>query len=197
MDVSQAILRAQPIHALLVSRHLGVDGHQKLKAGGCVLHALAEGASWPSRWGDFTPDACVFHLDDLEAFGGVSALQRIVAVMPLVLLARDITPAHQDMGQRIGAMALLPADVDGKALSASLRLWVARDKELKALREAESKLRDALSDTRSVCHAVGVLAERHQLPVKEAFQMLRGHARGARKRMTELAREILPQGALH
>jgi two-component system, response regulator PdtaR len=196
MDVSQATLLAQPIHALLVSRHMGVDDHQKLKAGGCVLQALAGGEPCPSRWGDSVPDVCVLHLDDLEAFGGVPALQRVVAVMPLVLLARDITPAHQHLGLCVGAMALLPANVDGKALSTSLRLWVARDKELKALREAESKLRDALSETRSVCHAVGVLAERHQLPLNEAFQMLRGHARGARKRMTDLARDILPQGAL-
>ncbi len=161
----------------------------------CTLHMAApsELGSWALMAAPL--DICLLDLDALEASGGLHTVQNARLDVPLVLLTREVKRQQQDFCQHIGAMALLSEDVDPEGLCASLRLWVARDQEMKALRNSETRLQNALTTSRCVSHAVGMLAERHQLPVNEAFQLLRSHARLARKRIVDLAKEIIPQNA--
>jgi len=146
---------------------------------------------------DQRPDISLVDLDEMEDIGGTSPLGSIDAMrIPVVFVTRQVTPQRQDMCLRIGAMALLPEDANPAALAASLRLWVDRDREMKALRASELRLQDALLDARCVSHAVGMMAERHNVPVATAFQLLRSQARAARKRIEEFAKEVTPTAAI-
>ncbi len=170
---------------------------QSLAGAGYQLHAAwvaeAHGEGSPTR----RPDICLVDMDEIDTLGNMDQLKPIAALrIPLVFVAREINPQRQDLCQRLGAMALLPDDVDAAALAASLRLWVERDREMRALRASELRLQDALLTTRSVSQAVGVLAERHKVPVTNAFQLLRAHARDGRKRIEDMAKELVPQKAM-
>ena len=63
--------------------------------------------------------------------------------------------------------------------------------ELVLLRERTAQLQHALSSRVVVDTAVGVLLERHRLPRQEAFELLRRASRTHRRRIHELAREVV------
>lgn len=186
--------RAAPI-TVLYAGNRAQHFSQTLERAGCALH-LTEAAELASMtWPIPQSDACLLDIDHLDIGDCLPALQRIASTMPVVLLTGAAGSLQQDLCQRIGATALLPNNVDAQALTASLQLWVERDHEMKVLRDSASRLQNALVSARCVSHAVGVLAERHQLPIDKAFQLLRSHARDARKRVVDLAREVVPQSS--
>jgi AmiR/NasT family two-component response regulator len=63
--------------------------------------------------------------------------------------------------------------------------------ELVLLRERTAQLQHALSSRVVVDTAVGVLLERHALDRQEAFELLRRASRTHRRRIHELAREVI------
>lgn len=67
--------------------------------------------------------------------------------------------------------------------------------ELALLRERAAQLQHALSSRVVVDTAVGVLLERHGLERQEAFELLRRASRSHRRRIHDLAREVVASRA--
>jgi AmiR/NasT family two-component response regulator len=63
--------------------------------------------------------------------------------------------------------------------------------ELAAAREHAAQLERAFTSRVQIDTAVGVLIERHDLSRTEAFELLRGAARSARRRIHDLAGEVV------
>ena len=59
------------------------------------------------------------------------------------------------------------------------------------LRDSEFHLNRALSQARATSVAIGVLMERHRLDEDAAFQMLRAKARASRRKLADLAEELV------
>jgi AmiR/NasT family two-component response regulator len=170
-----------------------------LQEAGCRLRManVPELTSLSMNEGDI--DICLLDLDDMDDTGigsHVHQLKSMASNVPIVLITKEVNPQRQQLCQRIGGMALLSHNVDVQALTTSLMLWVERDREMKALRSSELRLQEALAKARCVSHAVGVLAERHGISVNDAFQLLRTQARGARRRIEDVAQEVMPHKAL-
>jgi len=66
-----------------------------------------------------------------------------------------------------------------------------REAELAVLRRTVTQLEHALAARVSIERAIGVLAERHGTPPREAFDELRGRARSQGRPAAELAAEVL------
>lgn len=66
-----------------------------------------------------------------------------------------------------------------------------RDAELVALRRTVEQLEHALATRVSTERAIGVLAERHQVTPRSAFEELRRQARSSGRPVHDLAREVL------
>jgi hypothetical protein len=58
-----------------------------------------------------------------------------------------------------------------------------------------AQLEHALASRVRVEQAIGVLAERHRLPPREAFDLLRGAARSRGSRVTEIAHDVVASAA--
>jgi AmiR/NasT family two-component response regulator len=184
-----------PLKVLYVTSRLVRIRQSLEEAGYRLITAAASGVVAVTARGE-CPDIALVDLDEMEDSGVLSTLEPSVALrIPLVFVTRCLTSHRQDLSRRLGAMALLPDGVDPVALAATLRLWVDRDREMKVLRASELRLLDALSTSRSVSHAVGVMAERHSLPLTNAFELLRSQARNARKRIDEFAKEVRPRAS--
>ena len=63
--------------------------------------------------------------------------------------------------------------------------------EFKRLKETEARYMQAIETGRVVDVVVGILMERHNLEREKAFEMLRSKARSERKKLRDLAQEIL------
>jgi AmiR/NasT family two-component response regulator len=187
--------RTIPIRVLFAAPQLR-EVRKSLEAAGCQLQTLSISEITSTANLDQDSDILLVDLDDighLDVFAHLHSLN--ASHIPMVLITKEVDQKRQALCQKIGAMALLPDDVDSATLAASLRLWVERGREIKALRTSESHLQNALISARCISHATGVLAERHKISVNEAFLLLRSQAREARKRIEEIASEITAKRA--
>jgi response regulator NasT len=82
---------------------------------------------------------------------------------------------------------IISSDEIIRAVDASLS-WA---DEFKRLKETESRYTQAIETGRVVDVVVGILMERHQLEREKAFEMLRSKARSERRKIRDLAQEIL------
>ena len=94
--------------------------------------------------------------------------------------------ARQRDGQRStpGRHAVRPSGSDGAEADEASRLAV-----------TVAQLEHALASRVRVEQAIGVLAERHRLRPREAFDLLRGAARSRGQRITEMAQDVVASTA--
>ncbi|MEV6105987.1 GAF and ANTAR domain-containing protein [Streptomyces sp. NPDC051940] len=81
------------------------------------------------------------------------------------------------------------------SLAEAAAISLARGRELAATRTLATQLQQALSSRVVIEQAKGVLAARLSITVDESFQLLRGHARSARRPLADVAHEVVA-GAL-
>ncbi|HRH80053.1 MAG TPA: response regulator [Thiobacillaceae bacterium] len=112
----------------------------------------------------------------------------------LFLTAYDNQEFIQE-AQQAGALGYLVKPLDVPRLIPSIETALARARDLRQLRENEEKLLGALENSREISTAVGVLMQRDGVSAEQAFETLRGLARNQRKKITEIAREVLWQGS--
>lgn len=112
----------------------------------------------------------------------------------LFLTAYD-DPDFVHEAQQAGALGYLLKPLDVPRIIPTLETTLARARDLVQLRENEEKLVTALQNSREISTAVGVLMQRDGVSAEQAFEALRGLARNQRKKITEVAREVLGQGS--
>ncbi|MBI4989094.1 MAG: response regulator [Rhodocyclales bacterium] len=95
-----------------------------------------------------------------------------------------------------GALGYLVKPVDIPQLVPALEAALARATELGKLRTTEQQLQTALTENREVSMAVGLLMERRRLNRQQAFEALRTTARTQRRKIGEVAEEILSAAEL-
>lgn len=95
-----------------------------------------------------------------------------------------------------GALGYLVKPVDIPQLVPAIEAGLARAADLKKLRNTEQQLQTALNENREVSMAVGLLMERRRLNRQQAFETLRTTARTQRRKIGEVAEEILAAAEL-
>jgi two-component system, response regulator PdtaR len=96
--------------------------------------------------------------------------------------------------QQAGALGYLVKPLDVPRIIPTLETALARARDLHTLREGEEKLVGALQNSREISTAVGLLMERHAQSAEQAFEMLRGQARQQRKKVLDVALDLLARG---
>jgi response regulator NasT len=90
-----------------------------------------------------------------------------------------------------GALGYLVKPLDIQQIVPSIEAALARGGDIKKLRESEAQLNTALTGSREISMAVGLLMMRDRLNRKQAFGLLRANARSQRRPIAELAKELL------
>lgn len=91
----------------------------------------------------------------------------------------------------LGAMGYLVKPIDISQIVPAIEAGLARSKELTRLRETENQLSTALASGRETSMAVGILMVRERLDRNAAFELLRDYARSQRRKIGEVADELL------
>ncbi len=123
---------------------------------------------------------------------GIDVSARLKAKgMPFVVLtAYGDTELVESMVDN-GALGYLIKPVDIEQIIPAIEAALQRSTEIKHLRESEQNLQCALEGDRNTSKAVGILMERYRLTGEDAFQMLRMHARSQRRKLAEVAGELV------
>lgn len=90
-----------------------------------------------------------------------------------------------------GALGYLIKPLDVPQIVPSIEAALMRAREIRQLRETEAQLNAALSVEQRTRMAVGLLMEREHLDRKAAFDLLRSQARSQRRKLAEVADELL------
>lgn len=91
----------------------------------------------------------------------------------------------------LGALGYLIKPIDASQIVPAVESALARARDIRRLEESEAQLTLALSKSRETSIVVGILVERYRVDRQEAFEMLREHARGQRRKVADVADELL------
>jgi response regulator NasT len=111
--------------------------------------------------------------------------------IPFIFLSAYNDDETVKMAIEEGTLGYLVKPVDVSQLLPAIHAAKGRAEEIKKLKEAESQLSVALSGSREISTAVGLLMERYRLTEREAFERLRARARAQRCKLHHLARDIV------
>lgn len=90
-----------------------------------------------------------------------------------------------------GALCYLVKPVDINQLLPAVETALGRADDILQLKLNEQHLSTALNSDRTISQAVGILMERYNLSGRIAFERLRTHARSQRRKLAEVARELV------
>ena len=90
-----------------------------------------------------------------------------------------------------GAVGFVVKPVDAARLMPAFEAGLARADEIRQLRRTEVNLNAALAAGRETSLAVGLLMGRFQADRNTAFEVLRDHARSSRRKINEVADQLL------
>jgi response regulator NasT len=90
-----------------------------------------------------------------------------------------------------GAVGFVVKPVDAGRLLPAFEAALARADEIRQLRRTEANLNAALAAGRETSLAVGLLMARYQTDRNTAFEVLRDHARSGRRKINEVAEQIV------
>jgi AmiR/NasT family two-component response regulator len=90
-----------------------------------------------------------------------------------------------------GALGYLVKPLDIQQIAPSIEAALTRAGEIRALRQSEVQLNKALTGSREISMAVGLLMMRDRINREQAFELLRANARSRRRPIAEIAEQLL------
>lgn len=111
--------------------------------------------------------------------------------IPFLILSAYADSGLVQQAVEFGALGYLIKPLDVPQIIPSIHAAVVRGREIRRLVDSHSQLSTALNVEQRTRMAVGLLMERKQLDRKAAFDLLRSHARSQRRKLAEVADELL------
>lgn len=113
------------------------------------------------------------------------------STVPFVFLSGSKDDVTVKEAVDYGAIGFLVKPIDAESLIPSIAAALARAEDLRRLRRSEANLTSALAAGRENSIAVGLLMARYHTDRDTAFAVLRDYARSRRRKLNEVANELL------
>lgn len=111
--------------------------------------------------------------------------------IPFIMLSAYSEQHMIGQASQLGALGYLVKPLDTSQLLPAIEAALARANELQGLRETRTQLQAALDAERDISVAVGITMAQRRLARQDAFELLRKLARTQRRKLAELAAEII------
>lgn len=170
---------------------LATLGHGLRDAGYRVSEA-AEGAAALALVSREKPDLALLDVR-MPDISGVKLAERLAAehAVPFMFLSAYGDPDIIQRATELGALGYLVKPLDVPQIIPSIEAALARSAQIRSLTDTGEQLSQALESGRETSIAIGILMERRGLDRDQAFEALRSHARSQRRRIHEIAAEIV------
>ena len=142
---------------------------------------------------DATPPDLVLMDICLPGMSGIEAarlIQEKINVPVIFLSAYDSAEVVQ-VAVALGTLNYLVKPITIKQLVPAIETALARGRDISKLRSSEEHLSTALTQSRDISIAIGMLMERHAITAEDAFEMLRAHSRSSRLKTTDVAKAVI------
>ncbi|MEQ1635389.1 MAG: response regulator [Methylococcales bacterium] len=111
--------------------------------------------------------------------------------IPFMLLTASKSHDIVQQAVKCGALGYLVKPVDTPRLVPTIEAALAQVAELRGLKVIEQQLQRALDSEREISIAIGITMVQYHLGRKAAFELLRKTARSQRRKLVELALEVI------
>lgn len=129
------------------------------------------------------------HADDDHALELIEEIDAFTGGPVIVLLGEDDKQFIAEAAER-GVDAFV-RPTSGEAVQSAIEVALRRHDETERLTRKVAQLQTALERRSVIERAKGILMERHSLPERAAFELLRGHARATNQSVVALAAEVI------
>lgn len=138
------------------------------------------------------PDLAIFDVR-MPGMDGIEAAQEVAEKYgtPFMIFSAYSDQNLVDEAIERGALSYLIKPLDVVQITPAIETALQRAKDLKSLKETEFHLNRALNSGRDTSAAVGILMERFRVTGDDAFELLRSYARTKRRKVADVATEIL------
>jgi two-component system, response regulator PdtaR len=138
------------------------------------------------------PDLAILDISMPGASGiDVARHMRSRSAVPIVFLSSHRTDEFYRQASESGALAYFVKPAAPAQLILTIQAALANSDEIRRLRENEERLVSAIATGREINTAIGILMERSRVTRIEAFEMLRKQARAQRRKLHQVAAEVL------
>jgi CheY-like chemotaxis protein len=174
-----------------VLRQLGYDTIEAASAPEALQRvAEREAATGPAQGCDIALALLDIHMPGMSGLDLALRLRDHTSVPFMFLSAIDDAESARQAASH-GAVGYLLKPVDAARLMPALESALARADEIRQLRRTEINLNAALAAGRETSLAVGLLMARFQTDRNTAFEVLRDHARSSRRKINEVAEDLV------
>jgi AmiR/NasT family two-component response regulator len=136
----------------------------------------------------------VVHNDDEHALALISEAVEF-ASGPVIAQLPDADVAFLARAADAGISAYAES-MDPESVQGAIEVAVRRYRDAQRLNEKVEQLESALQRRGTIERAKGILMERHSINERDAFELLRDHARSSGRRVMEVAQSVLEGHAL-
>ncbi|MCW8920462.1 MAG: response regulator [Sedimenticola sp.] len=137
------------------------------------------------------PDLAILDIRMPEISGIDLSMQLYELGIPVIHLSAYDDPETLNSALVQGALGYLVKPIDVAKAIPTIETAIKRADDLRQLHAAEGRLNQALDTANVVNFAVGIISERHRIDRHQAFDLIRDQARSERRKVKEIAREIL------
>jgi len=138
------------------------------------------------------PDLAILDVS-MPGRSGLELAERLYSFddIPFMLLTAYSDQQIVEQAAACGALGYLVKPVDTRQLVPAIEAALARASELKGLRVTGQQLQNALNSEREISIAIGITMVQYRLGRKAAFELLRKTARSQRRKLAELAIDVI------
>lgn len=138
------------------------------------------------------PDLAILDVR-MQGRGGLYLAQRLHALdhIPFMMLSAYSDANTVEQATRHGALGYAVKPLDIPQLVPAIEAALARANDLQGLRETRQQLQLALDAERNISVATGIVMMEHRLKRGDAFILLRDTARKQRRKLAEVADEVV------
>ena len=145
------------------------------------------------------PDLAVLDMH-MPGRDGLELAQRLrdLEHLPFLVLSAYSDPATVERATQLGALSYMVKPLAISQIRPTIEAALRRAQELDALRQAQLQLQEALNGDRDISVATGITMMQYRLQRGAAFELLRCAARAQRRKLTQVAADIIQSSeALH
>ncbi len=142
--------------------------------------------------GGLKPDLVILdvHMSDVDGLALAVRLRELDHI-PFVMFSAYSDLKTVEAATRLGALGYMVKPMDIFQMVPTLEAALVRADELRNLQDAGTHLQKALDSERDINVAVGITMAQQHLPRDAAFSMLRSTARSQRRKLAELAGDVI------
>jgi two-component system, response regulator PdtaR len=158
-------------------------------------YQVSEGASGKEALrlcAEIKPDLAILDIR-MPDMSGIEIARRLKAETDTPFVFLSAYSDTETVGQAIeeGALGYLVKPVYVSQMVPAIEAALVRAAEIRTLKQTETHLNIALASGRETSIAIGVLMERYRLTSDEAFDALRSFARSERRKVREIAADVI------